>query len=133
MEVRDRQKLLLSFGQPVGPCCRLAFWAGAASARVIQDDAMPAVILLDVPTERGSAAVADVPQGLFLRRREDGSRYRQKVGLMFAEDIGQFQPMLVHRLGRMVWTSSTGSSSSRGLVGVRTAKSATDRKSPRLN
>src|SRR6266567_5214465 len=118
MEVRDWQEILLSFGQPVGPCRGLAFWAGAASARVIQNDAVPAIILLDVPAERGSTAVADVPQGLLLRRREARSPHRQKVGLMFAEDIGQFQPMLVHRLGRMVWTNSMASSSSRGLVVV---------------
>lgn len=72
MEIRDWQKFLLSFCQPVGPRHRLAFWTEAAAARVIQDDTVPAVILLDVPAERGSTAVADVPQGLLLRRRKTG-------------------------------------------------------------
>ena len=43
---------------------------------------------LDVPAQDGSTAVADVPQGLLLRRRKDRSPHRQEVGLVCAEDIG---------------------------------------------
>src|ERR1017187_4870883 len=102
MEIRDRQKFLLSFGQPVSARHGLAFWAAATLARVIQDDAVPAVVLLDVPTQHRCTAVADVPPGLLLSRREPASPRRQKVGLVCAEDTGQPQPILVHRFGTMV-------------------------------
>jgi hypothetical protein len=45
----------------------------------------------------------------------------QEISLMSAEDIGQFQPMLLHRGGGI----KSRSSESRGLAVERTATSAT--------
>ena len=89
---------------------------------------MPALIaLVYMAAKGGRAAVANRGEGLLLVRTQYVSPLREEILFVGAENIGHFQPMLVHRLRRMVWTKVIGSNSSRGLVVVRTATSATCR------
>ena len=80
------------------------------------------VALLKVAAQGRCPAVAKVSQRSSLFGGKHGVPAIQKVALMGAEDIGQFQPMLFHSLGGMRRSDSSDSS---GLVVPRTFTSAT--------
>jgi len=121
VEIGDRQKLRLPLREPAGACCGLALRAMPVAARVIEDDAMSAPIaLLEVTAQSSGPAIANVPQRFALMARQHPIPTIQEILLMRAEDIGQFQPMILHR-------TSSRSRESSGLVVVRTATSATCR------
>jgi len=95
---------------------------------------MPARIalfhVLHMTAESGRAAVADGLESFSLVRTECVSLLGEKLFLVRAENIGHFEPMLVHRSGLnvlAVLTMSSGSNNSSGLVVERVAVSATCR------
>ena len=55
------------------------------------------VTLFQACAERGSAACADVPECLALVGRQRIAPPREELLFVLAKDIGDFQPMLVHR------------------------------------
>ena len=60
VEIADRQKVALAFGQPVAGRRALTAWAVAVTARVVGDPQMAAVVAaLDMATEDGGTAGLD--------------------------------------------------------------------------
>jgi hypothetical protein len=86
---------------------------------------MPASLtLLEVAAEGGSPAVAKIPQRFSLLAREHVIPAGQKVALVSADHIGQFQPRMCHHSIAM---RGSDSSDSRGLVVARRVTSASCR------
>jgi hypothetical protein len=86
---------------------------------------MPAPIALpEVAAQDRGPAVANISQRALLFARQHGFPASQKLALVGAEDIGQFQPMLSHHSMGM---RSSDSNDSRGLGVERMATSATRR------
>ena len=81
------------------------------------------VALVEVAAQDRGPAVTNVPQRPPLRAGQHVIPASQKILLMGAEDIGQFQPMISHLTGG----TRSRSSESSGLAVVRTATSATCR------
>jgi hypothetical protein len=72
VEIGNREKLGLTLSDPLGASRGLALGAMPIPTRVIQDDAMSALIAqLDASAERSSPAVANVTQGFSLLARQD--------------------------------------------------------------
>jgi hypothetical protein len=91
------KKFLGSLGKPLLPRAELALRAMSIPARVVGDYAMAALVTqFDVTTEGRGAARADVAKGFMLLRGNRVSPLRQKLLLMFADDIGYFEPILAH-------------------------------------
>ena len=68
---------------------------------LIYFDAMPApVALVEMTAQDRGPAVTNVSERFPLLARQHGVPASQEIALMGAEDIGQFQPMRFHRLGR---------------------------------
>ncbi len=125
VEVRNGQKLRLPLGEPLGAGRGLALRATAIATRVEYFDAMSApVALIEMTAQDRGPAVANVSERLPLLARQHGVPASQKIILMSAEDIGQFQPMLWHHFGGRRRSESSDSS---GLVVPRTFTSATCR------
>jgi hypothetical protein len=125
VEIGNRQKLRLPFGEPLGAGRGLALGAVPIATRVESFDAMPApVALIEMTAQDCGPAVADVSERFPLLARQHRVPTRQKIMLMSAEDIGQFQPMRFHRYGGRRRSDSSDSS---GLVVPRTFTSATCR------
>jgi hypothetical protein len=103
MEVRDGQQFRLPVSQPLGARHGLTLWAMPVAARVIRDGKMPARIALlhrfHVTAEGGRAAVANGFESLLLMRAEYMPPSGEEVFFVRAEDIGHFEPMLLHRFG----------------------------------
>ena len=80
------------------------------------------VALLEVAAQGRSPAVANILQRSPLLARQHVVPASQEILLMSADDIGQFQPMIVHR-----WMAvrSSDSNESNGLMVERTLTSAT--------
>ncbi len=71
VEIGDGQKLGFTLSEPTGASRGLALGAMPIPTRVIQDDAMSALIaLLDASAERSSSAVANVAEGFSLLTRQ---------------------------------------------------------------
>ena len=95
----------------------------SVAARIIRDDAMPALIalfhILHMAAEGSRAAVANRCEGLPLPGIENVSPLREELSFVSAEDIGHFGPMLAHRFRETVragWSRLRESSSSIGLL-----------------
>ena len=75
----------------------------SVAARIIRDDAMPALIalfhILHMATEGSRAAVANRCEGLPLPGIENVSPLREELSFVSAEDIGHFEPMFAHLFG----------------------------------
>jgi hypothetical protein len=82
------------------------------------------VALIEVTTQGRGPAVANVSERFPVLARKPGVPASQEIVLMGAEDIGQFQPMLLHYFGGRRRRDSSDSS---GLVTARTFTSATCR------
>ena len=82
------------------------------------------ITLLNVAAEGGGPAVAKIPQRFPLLAREDVIPASQKIALVSADYIGQFQPMVLHH---SIGTRGSDSSDSSGLVVARTVTSASCR------
>ena len=122
------QQFSFPFSEPLRTSGGLTLGTASVGTRVVQDDAMPAIVLLHMAAQDRCSAVANVREGLPLLRGEHVSPSSQKIVSVCAHDIGQLQPMFAHRSGTNVLaalTMSSGSSSSRGLMLERTAVSAT--------
>ena len=122
------QQFGFPFGEPLRTSASLALRTAPVATRVVEDDAMPAIVLPHMATKHRCSAVPNVREGLPLLRGEHVSPVSQKILFVNAENIGQFEPMIAHRSTRnvlAVLTMSSGSNSSRGLVVERTAVSAT--------
>jgi hypothetical protein len=91
VEIGDRQKLRLPFGEPLGAGGGLALGATAIATRVEYFDAMSTpVALIEVTTQDCGPAVANVSERLPLLVRQHEVPASQEIVLMGAEDIGQF-------------------------------------------
>ena len=91
---------------------------------------MPAIVMLDMATQGRCAAITNIREGFLLPRGEDVAPPSQKIVFMCAENIGHFEPMIVHGSGWNVLaalTMSSGSNNSSGLIVERVAVSATCR------
>src|SRR5580704_11322943 len=60
VEIRGRQEFSFPLGQPLGARCCLTLWAVSVAARIIGDDAMPAMVApVHMAAEGGRAAIAN--------------------------------------------------------------------------
>src|SRR5690242_14949362 len=85
---------------------------------------MPAIVMLDMATQGRCAAITNIRKGFLLPRGEDVTPASQKIVFMCAENIGHFEPMIVHGSDRNVLaalTMSSGSNNSSGLTVERVA------------
>ena len=97
VKIGRRKKFLGSFVKPLLPRAELTLRTMSIPARVVGDYGMAALIaLFEVAAERRSAARTDVAKHLMLLRGDRVSPLRQKLLLMFADDIGYFEPMFDH-------------------------------------
>jgi hypothetical protein len=64
--------------------------------------------LLDVGTEGGGSASADVSEGSALRGGERMPPLPEELLFVLAKDIGDFEPMLDHRCRPSSWERSMG-------------------------
>jgi hypothetical protein len=125
VKIGDRQEFRLPLRQPAGASRGLAFWAVAIPTRVIQEDTISAPVALpEMATQGRGPAVANVFQRSPLWAGQHVVPASQEILLMSAEDIGQFQPMIVHR---WIAVRSSDSNQSNGLMVERTLTSATCR------
>ena len=86
--------------------------------------------MLDMATQGRCAAITNIREGFPLPWGEHVTPASQEIVFVCAENIGHFEPMLVHRSGLNVLaalTMSSGSNNSSGLVVERVAVSATCR------
>jgi hypothetical protein len=109
MTVGDGQKFLGPSRQPLVTLPAVALGAVPVAARLVFDHFMGTVIaLLNELAERGSAARADIPEGLPLLGRQHVSPAVQELLPVLTEDIGDFQSVLVHRCRTLSWERSLG-------------------------
>ena len=134
VEIWNRQQFSPSCRQPF--CARrgLTLWTMPVAARIIRDDAMPALVallhILPMAAEGGRAAVANRFEGLSLPGAENMSPLCEEFSFVGAEHIGHLGPMRLHRRGGTVLAARTRSrppSISSGLLVERTVLSATCR------
>ena len=91
---------------------------------------MSAIVILHMATQGGGAAITNIREGFPLPWGEHVTPASQEIVFVCAENIGHFEPMLLHRSGLNVLaalTMSSGSNNSSGLVVERVAVSATCR------
>src|SRR6516164_4364495 len=97
VEIADRQQICLARRKPI--LCRraLTLWAMAVAARVVSDAAVAATLAaLDVPAERGRAALLDRRHHSELSEAHMPGIGSAPVGPMMTEDVCDLQPRAAH-------------------------------------
>src|SRR5438128_11353051 len=97
VEIADPQQIGLAGGQPI--LCRrtLTLWAMAVATRVVGDAAVAAILAaLDMPAERGRAALLDRRHHLELTQAHMPGIGATPVGSMAMKDVCDLQPRAAH-------------------------------------
>ncbi len=104
VEVRVHgQQFRFPFREPLSASGSLALRTAPIGTRVVHGDAMPAVVLLHMAAQDRCSAVANILEGFSLLARQHLSPSRPKIVFVYAENIGQFEPMFTHRSAEMWW------------------------------
>ena len=100
VEVRVHgQQFRFPFREPLSASGSLALRTAPIGTRVVHGDAMPAVVLLHMAAQDRCSAVANILEGFSLLARQHMVPLGQKIVFVYAENIGQFEPMFTHRSG----------------------------------
>ena len=98
MEIADRQQIGLAGREPILRRRALTLWAMAIAARVVGDAAVAAIFAaLDMPAERGRAALLDRRHDLELLQAHMSGIGPAPVGPMAMKDVCDLQPRAAHR------------------------------------
>ena len=99
MRIRNRENFVGSVAEPLVTSPAVALWAMPVPARAIRSFLVPAMIaLLDLRTEGGGTARADISECLALFWRQDISPAIQELLTVMTEDVGDFEPIFRYRL-----------------------------------
>ena len=97
VEIADRQQIGLAGGEPIRRRRALTLWAMAIAARVVSDAAVAAILAaLDMPAERGRAALLDRRHDLELAQAHMPGIGPAPVGPMAMKDVCDLQPRAAH-------------------------------------
>jgi hypothetical protein len=97
VEIADRQQVSLAGRQPIRRRRTLTLWAMAVATRVVGDAAVAAILAaLDMPAERGRAALLDRRHHLELTEADMPGIGSAPVGSMAMKDLCDLQPWAAH-------------------------------------
>src|SRR6516162_116235 len=98
VEIADGQQFGLAFGEPFLRRRALTLWAMAVATRVVGDAAVATILAaLDMPAERGRAALLDRRHDLELTQAHMPGIGSAPVGSMAMKDVCDLQPRAAHR------------------------------------
>ena len=98
VEIADRQQIGLAGREPILRRCALTLWTMAIAARVVSDAAVAAIFAaLDMPAERGRAALLDRRHDLELIQAHMSGIGPAPVGPMAMKDVCDLQLRAAHR------------------------------------
>src|SRR6478672_362727 len=98
VEIADRQQIGLAGREPILRRRALTLGAMAIAARVVGDAAVAAILAaLDMPAERGRAALLDRRHDLELPQAHMSGIGPAPVGPVAMKDVGDLQPRAAHR------------------------------------